>query len=270
MTHAIMVDEARAVDFPAIVSSRTRLRTSGGRPHHVAQLAIRGSTRASQPTRITCTTRGAREDEGAVNLEASWLHTSGGEHEVRPPIVTDRYEKPNDVFDAHTYPKGARVLHMLRALLGDAAFFDVLKHFLHRHAFDAVDTSDFIRSVKTVTGQNLDWFFDQWLFRPGHPSSRSAAPGPGAEGRVVEGRAGAGLLARHPGLPAPVAVAVVTREAGRAPRSGSPAEETFEIAAPSRPAGALRREQRLLKELRFPKPIEELIYQLQHDDVIGG
>ena len=83
--------------------------------------------------------------------------------------MTDRYDQPGDMFDSHTYPKGALVLHMLRQQLGDAAFFDTLKHFLHRYAFEPVDTGDFIRSVKTVTGQNLDWFFDQWLFKPGHP-----------------------------------------------------------------------------------------------------
>ena len=110
------------------------------------------------------------DDEGALNLQGklkAYLREAKTRY-VRP-IVTDRYDQPGDMFDSHTYPKGALVLHMLRQQLGDAAFFDTLKHFLHRYAFEPVDTGDFIRSVKTVTGQNLDWFFDQWLFKPGHP-----------------------------------------------------------------------------------------------------
>ena len=110
------------------------------------------------------------DDEGALNLQGklnAYLREANTRY-VRP-IVTDRYDQPGDMFDSHTYPKGALVLHMLRQQLGDAAFFDTLKHFLHRYAFEPVDTGDVIRSVKTVTGQNLDWFFDQWLFKPGHP-----------------------------------------------------------------------------------------------------
>ncbi|MCK7478387.1 MAG: hypothetical protein M0C28_14030 [Candidatus Moduliflexus flocculans] len=110
------------------------------------------------------------EDEGAVNLQnklAAYLREAKTRY-IRP-IVSDRYDKPEDMFDSHSYPKGALVLHMLRSILGDEIFFKTLSHFLHRYAFDAVDTADFIRSVKTVTGQNLDWFFDQWLFKPGHP-----------------------------------------------------------------------------------------------------
>jgi len=110
------------------------------------------------------------EDEGALDLQGkleSYLREAKTRY-VRP-IVTDRYDAPADMFDAHTYPKGARVLHMLRSLLGDEPFFRTLSHFLRSYAFEAVDTGDFIRSVKTVTGRNLDWFFDQWLFKPGHP-----------------------------------------------------------------------------------------------------
>ena len=108
------------------------------------------------------------EDEGAVNLlgkKDSYLREAHTRY-IRP-IVYDRYRRAQDMFDSHTYPKGAVVLHMLRFMLGDDAFFRTLKHFLHEHAFQPVDTHDFTKAVKTVTGQNLDWFFEQWLFKPG-------------------------------------------------------------------------------------------------------
>lgn len=73
------------------------------------------------------------------------------------------------MFDRHTYAKGALVLPMPRNLIGDESFFKILSHFLHRYAFDAVDTSDFIRSVKTVTGQK-HWMRD--LMRYMRHSSR--------------------------------------------------------------------------------------------------
>ena len=145
------------------------------------------------------------DDEGALNLQGK-LQAYLREAKTRyvRPIVTDRYDQPGDMFDSHAYPKGALVLHMLRQQLGDAAFFETLKHFLHRYAFEPVDTGDFIRSVKTVTGQNLDWFFDQWLFKPGHPvfDVRSEWD-PARKVVVLEGRPGAGLRPGHPRLPRP-------------------------------------------------------------------
>jgi aminopeptidase N len=161
---------------------------------------------------------------------------------------------------------------MLRALVGDEAFFDVLSHFLHRYAFDAVDTADFIRSVKTVTGQNLDWFFDQWLFKPGHPVFDVRSDWDPA--RKVETMRVAQVQDFSKGIPVfrvPVTVAVVTPEGktsttvwvrGR--------EETFEFPAASRPLLVRFDEGNvLIKEVTFPKPVEELVYQLRYDDVIG-
>ena len=40
---------------------------------------------------------------------------------------------------------------------------------LAKHAFQAVDTHDFMTAIIEATGQNLDWFFKQWVFKPGHP-----------------------------------------------------------------------------------------------------
>jgi aminopeptidase N len=58
---------------------------------------------------------------------------------------------------------------MLRFILGDEPFFRTLKHFLHKHEFEAVGTHDFMKAVKEATGQNMDWFFEQYIFAPGHP-----------------------------------------------------------------------------------------------------
>ena len=213
------------------------------------------------------------DDEAALNLQGK-LQAYLREAKTRyvRPIVSDRYDQPGDMFDSHTYPKGALVLHMLRQQLGDAAFFDTLKHFLHRYAFEPVDTGDFIRSVKTVTGQNLDWFFDQWLFKPGHPVFDVRSEWDPARKVVVLRVAQVQDFAR--GIPVfrvPVSVAIVNA----AGRSSSQVwirerEETFEFPSGTRPLLVrFDPDNVLLKEITFPKQRDELLYQLGHDDVIG-
>jgi aminopeptidase N len=85
------------------------------------------------------------------------------------PIVTREYRDASMMFDRHTYPKAGWVLHMLRRELGDAAFQRAIHLYAERHAFGLVETSDLQRAVREASGRNLDWFFDQWVFAPGHP-----------------------------------------------------------------------------------------------------
>jgi len=213
------------------------------------------------------------DDEGAINLQnklAAYLREAHTRY-IRP-IVSDRYDKPEDMFDSHSYPKGALVLHMLRSILGDEIFFKTLRHFLHRYAFDAVDTSDFIRSVKTVTGQNLDWFFDQWLFRPGHPVFEIRSEWDAAK-KVVRLKV-AQVQDFAKGVPVfrvPVSVKIVTAGGTVTHRVWiREREEAFEFPAETKPllvrfdAG-----NELIKETTFPKETAELLYQLGNDDVIG-
>ena len=87
------------------------------------------------------------DDEGAWALlgkKNAYLREAHTRY-VRP-IVFNRYEKPHDNFDSHTYPKGACILHQLRFLLGDEPFFRALSTFLHEHAFEPVDTHDFMKT----------------------------------------------------------------------------------------------------------------------------
>jgi aminopeptidase N len=213
------------------------------------------------------------DEEGAVNLQnklAAYLREAKTRY-IRP-IVSDRYDKPEDMFDSHSYPKGALVLHMLRAILGDEIFFKTLSQFLHRYAFDAVDTADFIRSVKTVTGQNLDWFFDQWLFKPGHPVFDIRSEWDPAR-KVVRLKV-AQVQDFTRGVPVfrvPVSVKIVTAEATRTPRIWiREREETFEFPAETKPLLVrFDATNELIKEVTFPKETAELLYQLRNDDVIG-
>ena len=87
----------------------------------------------------------------------------------RRPVVTYRYPTPWGMFDRHSYPKGGRVLHMLRFVLGDKDFHKALRHYTKKHEFTAVETAQFRIAVEEATGQGLNWFFDQWLYHGGHP-----------------------------------------------------------------------------------------------------
>jgi len=87
----------------------------------------------------------------------------------RRPIVTNVYSQPIDLFDMHLYPGSAARLHMLRMLLGDELWWEVIRRFLERHRDSVVETVDFMRCIEDVTGDSYDWFFDQWFYKPGFP-----------------------------------------------------------------------------------------------------
>jgi aminopeptidase N len=113
------------------------------------------------------------EGRDAADLELdAWAEMYFGEDagRYRRRIATKHYEEPIDIFDHHLYDKGGRVLHMLRNVVGDAAFDGALAHYLQKHRLGVVESRDLARAVEEATGKNLDWFFSQWVLDgAGHP-----------------------------------------------------------------------------------------------------
>ena len=87
----------------------------------------------------------------------------------REPLIRYNYNDREDMFDAHSYAKGGRVLHMLRKLVGDDAWWASLNLYLTRNKFTAVEVAELRMAFEEVTGKDLMWFFDQWFMKPGHP-----------------------------------------------------------------------------------------------------
>ena len=85
------------------------------------------------------------------------------------PLIHYYYANEEAMFDAHSYNKGGLVLHMLRDLVGDEAFFASLNNYLKAHAFKAVEIDDLRQAFEETTGRDLNWFFDQWYLSKGHP-----------------------------------------------------------------------------------------------------
>lgn len=213
------------------------------------------------------------EDAGAYDLlgkKNQYLNEARTRY-VRP-IVFNRYDDPGDNFDSHTYPKGANVLHLLRYILGDDTFFRVLSTFLHENEFKPVDTHDLMKTVKEVSGKNMDWFFEQYIFSPGHlvvevtkswdPSSKTLKINvqqkqdsiPGVPIYTVPVNIGFSLASKK-----------IIKEVWLKNKV-----ESFEFEFDTEPLLVRFDEGNyLLKECTFKKSLEELIYQAENDDVIG-
>lgn len=105
-------------------------------------------------------------DEERENALRAYLNEA---RRYKRPIATNLYPNPDAMFDSHTYPKGGLVLHMLRREMGDDEFFRGLGHYLRKHGYQPVDTNDLIRALAESSGRNMQAFFDQWVYKPGHP-----------------------------------------------------------------------------------------------------
>jgi aminopeptidase N len=92
----------------------------------------------------------------------------------RRPIVTHVYREAIELYDRHLYEKGACVYHMIRAELGDELFYRAIHTFVQDNAHRTVETVDLLRAIDKATGRNLQFLFDQYVYRGGHPDYKVA------------------------------------------------------------------------------------------------
>ncbi|MEQ9297943.1 MAG: M1 family metallopeptidase [Cyclobacteriaceae bacterium] len=109
------------------------------------------------------------QDEADYSLQEELYTYLAEAEEQKVELIRYYYEDQEDMFDAHSYSKGGRVLHMLRSYIGDEAFFESLSVYLSENEFSATEVDHLRLAFEEVTGEDLNWFFDQWFFNPGHP-----------------------------------------------------------------------------------------------------
>jgi aminopeptidase N len=197
----------------------------------------------------------------------------------RRPIVTKNYVSPDSVFDTYAYPRGGAVLHMLRKTLGEDNWWRAINYYLRKYANQPVETEQFRIAIEESTGQAMDWFFDEWLYKMGHPIFRvtqNYEPSTKALKLTVEQLQTLDNTSQFPQVAlfqTPVEIEIGTASGTHLehiqilPKK----EQTFTLAVDSKPLLVnFDYRSTLIKEVQFEKTTEELAYQLTRDeDVLG-
>jgi len=84
-------------------------------------------------------------------------------------LVRFNYADKEVLFDYVSYQKGGRVLNMLRNYTGDDAFFKSLNKYLAENKFKTGEAQQLRLAFESVTGQDLNWFWNEWYYGAGHP-----------------------------------------------------------------------------------------------------
>ena len=85
------------------------------------------------------------------------------------PIIDQENKDLFKLLNSNNYPKGGWVLHMLRGYMGDELFFNGIRKYYELYKYKTAMTKDFQSVMENIKGENLDWFFEQWLYKPGFP-----------------------------------------------------------------------------------------------------
>ncbi len=83
-------------------------------------------------------------------------------------LVRFYYLDREDMFDTVSYQKGNAILHMLRDVLGDEAFFQGMNIYLTEHKYGTAEAQELRLAFEKVSGKDLNWFFNQWYYGSGH------------------------------------------------------------------------------------------------------
>lgn len=109
-----------------------------------------------------------KDEADATNYSAMQGYLGSGSEQK--DLVRFYYSDKEDMFDAVSYNKGGRILHMLRNFVGDSAFFKSLNLYLTTYKYKTAEAHQLRLAFEEVTGRDLNWFFNQWYFGAGHPT----------------------------------------------------------------------------------------------------
>lgn len=228
-------------------------------------------------------TRGNDEANFAIFQDfLTYLNEDFSSH--RRPILFHRYRYSEELMDRHAYEKGGCVLHMLRHVLGDEAFFASMARYLRKFAFGVAETNDLKTAIEEVTGKNLHWFFDQWIYGAGYPEleieyewqreqkmlrlSVMQVQKADEDDDVIEA------------FRFPVEIEIVTADPNAIIETDlrksfhvwvEKTEQEFYFSCETKPRMVVfDKGHRVFKLMRFPKSQHELLYQLHHDEDMLG
>jgi aminopeptidase N len=186
----------------------------------------------------------------------------------RRPIVETRYKNPMQMFDGMTYSKGGCVLHMLRGVLGEENWWKGIKLYAAKNKYQVVETDDFRKAMEEASGKDLKWFFDQWLYKAGHPELKVRWHYEDADKTVrvkVEQTQKVDDLTPLFRLPTTLEITEAVGKSRAVPIVIDGARQEFVIPCEVKPRMVqLDPECWLIKELDFEKPIEESLFELEH------
>ena len=111
----------------------------------------------------------ASGDELAYNDLQGYI---GSSQLVDPQLVRFYYESREDVFDAISYNKGGATLRYMNTIMGDEAFDKSMNIYLTKNALHSAEAHNWRLAVEEATGQDWNWFFNEWYFHAGHPVLR--------------------------------------------------------------------------------------------------
>jgi hypothetical protein len=137
----------------------------------------------------------------------SWRHTAAGPINLGHRLGHLRGDP--QIYRAIVYDKGAYVLHMLRAIVGDEAFSKASREFLEKHRFGKAGTDDLREALEEASGRDLSRYFESWIYGTALPVLRYATHTESAAGgyrTLVE--------VRPHDLPGPVPLQIVVTTAG--------------------------------------------------------
>ena len=201
-----------------------------------------------------------------------YLEFVESEHIIRP-LEYHYFEKPEDIYlEPITYMKGSMILHMLRYILGDDNFFNALHYYLEKNQFSNVTSNDLKMAIEESSGQNLDWFFDDWVYGGGYPvfevsynylkDSKLVDLKVSQVQPIVEGQDLFKL---------PVDIRVDTKDGIKNYKLRvEKANQEFFIKSDAVPLMvSFDGQGNLVAKVNFEKSVNELLYQIKHDELPG-
>ncbi|MBP0002648.1 MAG: M1 family metallopeptidase [Cyanobacteria bacterium SBC] len=213
-------------------------------------------------------------DDGAYYLlREARSYLEEDKNRYRRPIVTNVYREAIELYDSHLYEKGACVYHMIRSELGDELFFRSIATFVRDNAHSTVETIDLLRAIEKATGRNLQFLFDLYVFRGGHPDFEVSYTWDGDNNiaqvtvKQTQAQEGNTLYDRNLfDLQIPIAFGTQNDTIHRFTVRVCELEQSFYFALPEKPLYVSFDEgNNFLKTLKLKYPTPESIAQLKHD-----